>query len=121
MAAKIGPQPTDQQHLTAIPPPLLSAGSTGCETPAPTQASSRTCIAFGHLIRMTIWGLGKQWKRSASWTEKLERVEHTTAELGGFEALEQHLEEEVTRASRRESEVREEAAVYDPEYDEVPF
>ncbi|MCP4656938.1 MAG: hypothetical protein GY856_16125 [bacterium] len=70
---------------------------------------------------MSIWGFGKQWERSASWAEKLARVEHATAELGGFEAVEQHLEEEVMRASRRESEVREEAAVYGSEDDEIPF
>ncbi len=83
-------------------------------------AGDARCIAFGHIVRMVIWKLGKWWDRSATWAEKLERVETATAELGGSGVVEQYLEE-LKKAPQQISEVREEAAVYGADGDEVPF
>jgi adenine-specific DNA methylase len=82
-----------------------------------TRGDAR-CIAFGHVIRLAIWRLRERWVSSASWPDKLERVERATVELGGVEALERHIEGHVERISRRGSEVREAAVAYDSEDDE---
>lgn len=84
-----------------------------------TRGDAR-CVAYGHVIRMAVWRLAKGWDDSISWEAKLRRIEAAVEQVR-FEAVEQYLEEEL-QASRRIQEVREPAAVYDPDYDEeVPF
>ncbi len=79
------------------------------------------CMAFGHLIRVVVWGLRKQWDRAAGWEAKLEAIEGAIGELGGFAAVEEHLDPEAKRATRRAGEIREPAAPYSTWDDAVPF
>jgi hypothetical protein len=80
------------------------------------------CIAFGHLVRLTIWELARRWRPGAGWTEKLEEVAETAEKLSGSGEVERLLEARVTRRTRADAdEIRERAAVYDSQDDEVPF
>jgi adenine-specific DNA methylase len=80
------------------------------------------CIAFGHLVRLTIWELARNWRPGTGWTEKLEKVAETAEKLSGSGEVERLLEVMVTRKTRADAdEIRERAAVYDSQDDEVPF
>ena len=86
-----------------------------------TRGDAR-CVAYGHLIRLAVWHLRHGWNLSATWTEKLACVRRAIAEMGGFEAIEPYLAEDITKSSRKAGWIREEAAPYLAESDdEVPF
>ena len=86
-----------------------------------TRGDAR-CVAYGHLIRLAVWRLRHGWDLSAGWAEKLARVGWAIAEMGGFAALERHLDEEIVKTSRKANRVREETVSYMSEADdEVSF
>lgn len=53
----------------------------------PTQGDTR-CIIFGHLIRMAIWNLRKEWDAKLSAKKKLTMLERHMASLPHLEAVE---------------------------------
>ncbi|MCP3910260.1 MAG: DNA methylase, partial [Actinomycetia bacterium] len=79
------------------------------------------CMAFGHVIRMVVWRLRKRWDRSAGWEAKLEAIERAVGEMGGFAAVEEHLDPAGELATRRAGEIREPEAVYYAGDDAVSF
>ncbi len=86
-----------------------------------TRGDAR-CVAYGHLIRLAVWRLRHGWDLAAGWAEKLARVGRAIAEMGGFAAVERHLEEEIVKTSRKANRVEEETVSYMSEADdEVSF
>jgi adenine-specific DNA methylase len=56
----------------------------------PTKGDTR-CIIFGHLTRMAVWNLRKDWKRNLPTSEKLQRFAHALTQLADPEQLLAHL------------------------------
>jgi len=83
-----------------------------------TRGDAR-CMTFGHLVRLIMWSLKSTWDPAASWEEKLDLVAREAEALGGFEAIEEHLDIDL-HTSRQCDEVREVSIVYG-EDDEVSF
>ena len=52
----------------------------------PTTGDTR-CIIFGHLTRMAVWNLKKEWDRSLPTGTKLEQFAHAVARLADPEQL----------------------------------
>jgi len=71
------------------------------------------CIIYGHLARLAIWALRKEWDESMTTEEKLGRVADWIAGFGGLPGVEQHLNlaaEEILRSHKMI--IREPEAVY---------
>lgn len=65
---------------------------------------------------MAIWKLRKRWDRSASWSNKLERIIDDT--VSAFGVVEELISEHVQKTSRRGSELSEASLEYDSGDDE---
>ena len=57
----------------------------------PTYGDLR-CIILGHLTRLAIWNLRKQWDREADTEKKLSSVKGWMERFGGLSAVEKHLD-----------------------------
>jgi hypothetical protein len=57
----------------------------------PTYGDLR-CIIHGHLTRLAIWNLRKEWDREADVEKKLAAVSSWMEQFGGLPAVEKHLE-----------------------------
>ncbi|MEW6181516.1 MAG: DNA methylase [Chloroflexota bacterium] len=80
------------------------------------------CIAYGHLIRLAIWNLRKEWKVDRATAEKIEAVALGVERLGGWHGVEKFLSNDLSQAPRcRTLIVREEQVSYGGQLDEVPF
>jgi len=80
------------------------------------------CITFGHLIRLVVWRLRRDWDGALPAGTKLERIKAEVAALGGGEGVETFLPPTVTQATRRTLFVQESAPLcYREEDDEVSF
>lgn len=58
----------------------------------PTAGDIR-CIAYGHLIRLTIWNLRKAWDKNADINKRLSRVSSWLLKFGGWHEIENYLAE----------------------------
>jgi hypothetical protein len=76
-----------------------------------TRGDAR-CIAFGHLIRMAVWKLRRDWNPDAATAEKLSRVGRKVDDLGGWGAIEERLGTDILRESRRGGTIREPPGAY---------
>jgi putative DNA methylase len=66
---------------------LAQLSEAGCN---PTFGDTR-CIIYGHLTRMAIWNLRKNWDRVLPTKQKLERFAHAVAQLANPEHVVQQL------------------------------
>jgi len=86
-----------------------------------TQGDIR-CIAYGHLVRLAIWNLRKNWNTELSVPDKMKSVARAIERLGGWPDIERHLTGDFLNASTcRTSLVREKQEHYGGEEDEVSF
>lgn len=86
-----------------------------------TQGDIR-CIVHGHLTRLAIWNLRRDWDTARGYVAKMEVVRKWLVEFGGLEAVLRAMDEDLRKASRKqewllEGMVREETEAHD----EVPF
>jgi len=81
------------------------------------------CIAYGHLVRLAIWSLRKNWFVDSSVKNKMESVVRAIDKLGGWSGIEKHLTDDLLSApTRRTSQIREQQEYYGGgENDEVSF
>jgi putative DNA methylase len=70
------------------------------------------CIVYGHLTRLAIWALRKQWKKEVVTEEKLERVGQWIDKFGALAAVEKHLNLGSPKLSSRSMMVHEPEALY---------
>ncbi len=86
----------------------------------PTKGDSR-CIAHGHLTRLAIWKLRKEWDATAPVSDKLQAVASSIDALGGWSQLAQHLEEGSYLGPLFSHRVADEQGAYSGGTDEVSF
>jgi putative DNA methylase len=87
----------------------------------PTPGDIR-CIAYGHLIRLAVWSLRKEWDRKAGTSERISRVAHWLNNFGGWPEVEKFLRDDSSRPEARETLVVQECAeIYGDEYAVFPF
>lgn len=87
----------------------------------PTLGDIR-CIAYGHLVRLAVWNLRKDWKLELPTSEKLKVVALAIDSLGGWSEVETHLSEELsTVPCCQKYMTREENEKYGDELDEISF
>jgi len=87
----------------------------------PTRGDIR-CIAFGHLIRLTIWRLRQSWDRAKPVEHRLSEIAEDLRKHGGFHAVERCLGDELLMAPRLQlAMAREGEAVYRASDDEISF
>ncbi|MBF7084228.1 DUF1156 domain-containing protein [Desulfallas sp. Bu1-1] len=80
------------------------------------------CVAYGHLVRLAIWNLRKNWSVKMSVTEKMKTVALAIEQLGGWAGVERHLPGDMTDIPfRRTSLAREEQEYYGGKEDEISF
>lgn len=58
------------------------------------------CIAFGHLIRLAVWFLRKDWDKEARTNQKIQEVATWIENFGGLAAIESHLDNDLSKAPR---------------------
>jgi len=87
----------------------------------PTQGDIR-CIIFGHLIRLAVWFLRKDWERTWTTNKQIDAVARWIDEFGGLASVQNCLEDEWSWTPRKQKfMVRESEAIYG-EYDaEISF
>ncbi len=52
----------------------------------PVTRGDARCVAYGHLIRLAVWGLRGRWDREASWAQKLARVRESVSLLPDWQS-----------------------------------
>lgn len=84
-----------------------------------TKGDAR-CVAFGHLVRIAIWRLRTDWQPDAAVSEKLASIGREIDRLGGWEAVSEHLGDDILKVSR--GTIREPELTYDSGADDqIPF
>ncbi len=53
------------------------------------------CITYGHLIRLAVWNLRKEWDSDSSIDDKLERVNCFIQNIGGWSSVQRYFSDEV--------------------------
>jgi putative DNA methylase len=54
-------------------------------------AGDKRCIAFGHLIRLAVWSLKKNWNRDDKTGARINKVESWLEQFGGWSEVEKYL------------------------------
>ena len=86
----------------------------------PSRGDAR-CIAYGHLIRLAVWILRKEWHPEHSVEEKMRRVANAVQSLGGVSEVEQHLPDDLLqRVNGKNFQIHETITAYSPD-DELSF
>jgi hypothetical protein len=87
----------------------------------PTAGDAR-CVAYGHLVRLAVWNLRKEWNRDADVSARLTTVSSWLAEFGPWSEIERHLGKPAALADFGPLfRVRELAENYGATHAEVPF
>lgn len=86
----------------------------------PTRGDIR-CIAYGHLIRLAIWHLRKDWQSNLSTLEKMNAIAMEIARLGGWPQIAQHLEKDLSLGRLSSSRIADELVEYTGGSNEVSF
>ncbi len=87
----------------------------------PTHGDIR-CVAHGHLVRLAIWNLRKDWKIDLPTSEKLKVVTSAIEKLGGWPGVEGYLSGDLSGAPRYQTWTAcEEEVPYGGEADEISF
>jgi putative DNA methylase len=63
-----------------------------------TTAGDIRCLAYGHLIRLAVWALRKEWDKKAKTAERIEKVANWLLEFGGWQEVEEQLERNVAKS-----------------------
>lgn len=80
------------------------------------------CVTYGHLIRLAIWNLRKNWIIELPASEKMEIVATTLERLGSWPGVERHLSDDLSGAPiYQDFLAREEQEQYGGEADEISF
>jgi len=86
----------------------------------PTLGDTR-CIAYGHLIRLAVWALRREWNRSSRTAERMAEIEDWLRRFGGWPEVEKHLKDVApTRRAERELILREDVEEFGSD-DEISF
>lgn len=56
----------------------------------PTDGDTR-CIAYGHLVRLAIWNVRKEWEKSEDLKSRISKVAAWLQDFGGWHSVERHL------------------------------
>jgi len=88
----------------------------------PTHGDLR-CVAYGHLIRLAIWNLRRDWEPGLSSATKLSVLASATAKLGGWPEVQRHFADELLEAPLFQNwAVHDQLADYGTgDLDEIPF
>jgi hypothetical protein len=87
----------------------------------PTQGDIR-CIAYGQLIRLSVWNLRTLWEKRKTASEKLNILANHLNAFGGFEAIEKYLTNDFDMAPLfRHAMAREAAEPYQVGENEISF
>ncbi len=88
----------------------------------PTQGDMR-CMAHGHIVRLAIWNLRRNWASALGSLDKLGLVAAEIQRIGAWPAISQHLSEDVPTASLFQSwAAREDSLPYETgDTDEISF
>lgn len=109
---------TGQEIASLVIDDLAQLRTSGLE---PTRGDAR-CIAYGHMIRLTIWNLKNTWVRDRDVEEKIRLVADTVQSLGSPLEVENYLPDNLPRlAGMKGAMVREAQVSYGPDADEIPF
>ncbi len=88
---------------------------------APSQGDMR-CVAYGHLIRLAVWSLRKEWDKGKGTEERIAAVEKWLERFGGWAKVSKNLNGAKPAGGKKEPlMVREKAAAYGGKYAEVSF
>ncbi len=88
---------------------------------SPTRGDIR-CIIFGHLARLAVWGLRKTWNRTKPVEEKLQDVADYIQDIGGLQAVEQCLRDDLLQTPQTQNAIsREDKVTYRTNGDEISF
>jgi len=80
------------------------------------------CIAYGHLVRLAIWSLRKNWNVGMLTSEKMKMVARAVDKLGGWPIVERLLSDVLFNIPRYQSSIaREEQEHYGGKEDEISF
>lgn len=86
-----------------------------------TRGDAR-CVAYGHLIRLAVWRLRDGWSTDVTTPDKLKRVGREVEVLGGWNAVEKALADDLRIETRRRQVVRESMAAFGAQADDyIPF
>jgi adenine-specific DNA methylase len=85
----------------------------------PTSGDVR-CITYGHLIRLAVWNLRKNWKQTLGVTERTSAISHWIAGFGGAELVQAKVSA-ISPTPRLQSFLRDAENPYSGETDEIPF
>ncbi len=88
----------------------------------PTRGDIR-CVIYGHLIRLAVWSLRRNWDKNKSATSRIAKVADWLQGFGGWTEVEQYLEhvkKETINAMPLFS-VQENDPKYGAEYADIPF
>lgn len=77
----------------------------------PTKGDIR-CILFGHIARLAIWNLHKDWDKTIQTSAKLETIKKKINEFATPESVEKHLEDEYRKSPSYQSWEARERAIY---------
>jgi len=87
----------------------------------PSHGDTR-CIAYGHLIRLAVWYLRKQWDNNRKFAERFETVESWVRKFGGWVAVEKLLHNTApVHRNKPLLSVRESAIKYGEDNDNLSF
>jgi hypothetical protein len=86
----------------------------------PTKGDLR-CIAYGHLTRLAIWWLRRDWEAEGNTLDRLSRVADWFRDMGDWPGVERQLHTAKSYPTKRTSVVRESAASYGEHNGEVSF
>lgn len=80
------------------------------------------CIAYGHLVRLAVWNLRKNWNVGLLASEKMKVVTQAIDKLGGWPIVERLLSDVLSNIPRYQSSIaREEQEHYGGKEDEISF
>lgn len=79
------------------------------------------CISYGHLIRLAVWYLRKDWTKDASTEIKMVKVARQIEDLGGWAAIKEHLLTSISVPEKQSWAALEENGVYGGEDNEITF
>ena len=109
--------PEEVARIVEMDLELLRAGNV-----KPTPGDIR-CITFGHLIRLAIWSLRLEWKKTEPTITRIARVKGWLQEFGNWNEVEKCMERDRTAAGKEMPlfAVHESVAEYGAEYADVSF
>ena len=86
----------------------------------PTRGDAR-CITYGHLVRLVVWTLRKDWHPDSLVEEKMRRIADAIQALGGVSEVELHLPDNLLqRVDGKNFQIHETKTAYGPN-DEISF